>query len=235
MATKKQRIILSLGGSLLVQDRIRSEFMADFVKLIQSYTALYSFVIFCGGGKTARNYQNALAEQGIESNEAKDWVGIQSSILNATLLAYSFRDLADKDVITDPRVKLSWKKSIYIGAGWKPGRSTDYDAVRLAQENDVPVVINISNIDYVYDKDPRKYKTARKLSKISWADMKKVVGSEWTPGMNVPFDPIAAKLAHSNNISVKFVHGDRTEDLKNAIVGGVFEGTEISNANPSIL
>lgn len=235
MATKKQRVILSLGGSLLVQDRIRSEFIADFVQLINSYTETHSFVIFCGGGKTARNYQQALAEQGIDDNEAKDWVGIQSSVLNATLLAHSFRDHADKSIITDPRVKLSWKKSIYIGAGWKPGRSTDYDAVRLAMENSVPVVINISNIDYVYDADPRTHKKARKLPVISWADMKKVVGTTWTPGMNVPFDPIAAKIADTNDITVRFVHGDRTDDLKNAILDNPFNGTEISNVNPSIL
>ncbi len=124
-----------------------------------------------------------------------DWIGIKASILNAELVKQLFGKMADDKIITDPNVKLNWRKSIYIGAGWKPGRSTDFDAVKIAVLNKVDTVINLSNIDYVYTKDPNKYKSAEKIKEIKWKDFRNIVGNKWDPGLNAPFDPIAAKLA----------------------------------------
>lgn len=236
MATKKQRAIISLGGSLLVPGAIDTHFIMTVRSMIRRLTRTHAVVLFCGGGKTARAYQEALTT--IEpkvANEGKDWVGIQSSILNATLLAQVFGDSADQRIITDPRVRLSWKKDIYIGAGWKPGRSTDYDAVRLAVENDVSVVVNLSNVEYVYSADPRTNPSAQRFEQLSWKDMRSIVGTEWTPGMNVPFDPIAAQLAEKHDVDVKFLHGQYLGELRKAIVGQRFHGTDISNAYPVVL
>ena len=59
-----------------------------------------------------------------------------------------------------------------VAGGWMPGRSTDDDAVRLAKIYGAEMVINLSNIDYVYDKDPNKYKDAKKLPKFPGLSLK---------------------------------------------------------------
>ncbi|MCW1929918.1 MAG: UMP kinase [Candidatus Kerfeldbacteria bacterium] len=223
----KQRAIISLGGSLMIPDAIDTAFIQRFIVEITALSRTHNIVVFCGGGRTARNYQHALSAFSSISDEAKDWVGIQSSILNATLLSKALGDMTDGKIITDPRIKLSWRKSVYVGAGWKPGRSTDYDAVRLAVENNIAVVVNLSNVEYVYSADPRTNLSAQKFEHMTWTELRKVVGTRWSPGMNTPFDPIAAGIAQKAGISVKFLHGKYLSELPKALAGKTFHGTDI--------
>lgn len=84
----------------------------------------------------------------------------------------------------------------------------------------------MSNIDYVYDKDPKKYKNAKKIKKILWADFKKLVGTTWNPGANTPFDPIATQ--HASRLKMKVaVIGPRLKQLENLLNDKPFLGTLI--------
>ena len=76
-------------------------------------------------------------------------------------------------------------------AGW----STDYCMVKVAQLYDAQIMINLSNIDWIYDRDPNKFKDAKIIKKLTWEECEDLVGDKWTPGMNLPFDPIATILA----------------------------------------
>jgi uridylate kinase len=91
--------------------------------------------------------------------------------------------------------KIAFKQKVLVGGGWKPGRSSDGAMIKYANTYGAATAINLSNIDYVYDKDPRKFKDAKPIRQISWKDYLKIVGSRWDPGKNFPFDPIAAKEA----------------------------------------
>ena len=116
---------------------------------------------------------------------------------------------------------------LFRSAGWKPGWSTDYDAVLLAKNFGVSEIINMSNIDYVYDKDPKKFKDAKKIEKTSWKDYTNLVGNKWKAGMNVPFDPIAAKEAQKSGMKVCII-GKDLENLENLLNGKKFKGTVIN-------
>jgi uridylate kinase len=108
-----------------------------------------------------------------------------------------------------------------------PGRSTDDDAVRLAHIYGAKTVINLSNIDYVYTKDPRKFKDAKKIESISWEDFRKIVGNKWDPGKNAPFDPTAAKTAEKNRMKVIIANGKNLKNLKDILGNKKFRGTTI--------
>jgi uridylate kinase len=224
-----KNVILSLGGSLIVPKEVNTEYLYWFTHFIKKMTDDYRFVIFCGGGKIAREYQSAAqAISTTMSNDAKDWIGIRCSQVNAELVKHAFGRLAHVDVITDPQIKLNWSKKIYVGAGWKPGHSTDFDAVLLAAGNGIDTVINLSNVEYVYTKDPNKFPDAEKIEQMSWKDFRVLVGDVWNPGLNTPFDPIAAKLAQRHKMTVRIVNGNLPEEeLKKAITGKPFKGTEI--------
>jgi uridylate kinase len=81
----------------------------------------------------------------------------------------------------------------------------------LAKNLNVNDFINISNIDYVFDKDPKRHRDAKKIEKISWQQYRRMVGRKWTAGMNVPFDPVAAKAAQKYGMKVSIIG----KDLKN--------------------
>jgi uridylate kinase len=138
-----------------------------------------------------------------------------------------FRDIANHRVVKDPTRPLAWHDSVLIAAGWKPGWSTDYIAVRLAKKYGASRIINLTNIDAVYDKDPSKYSGAKPYERISWKDFRKLVGSKWVPGANAPFDPIASKLAHRWGLEVVIAEGKDLKNVKEIIDGKTFKGTVI--------
>jgi uridylate kinase len=129
--------------------------------------------------------------------------------------------------VKDPTEKIDFKKKILLAAGWKPGCSTDYDAVLLAENFGIKKLVNLTNIDYVYDKDPRKFKDAKKIEKISWKDFIKIVGDKWDPGLNAPFDPIASKESEKIGLEVAIINGKNLNNFEKYLNDEQFIGTII--------
>lgn len=223
----QKTIILSLGGSLIFPEDIDNNFLNNFKKVVNKHVKKnYKFVIICGGGKLARNFQQTASKVRKLSNTELDWLGIYATKINAHLLKAIFGDKANDFIVTNPTAKINFKKSIAIAAGWLPGWSTDYDAVLLAKNLGVKEVINLSNINYVYNKDPKKYKDAKKIEKIKWGQYNKLISQKWKAGMNVPFDPVAAKEAQKLGVKV-FIIGRNLKNLENLLNGRKFKGTII--------
>ncbi|MDO8594609.1 MAG: UMP kinase [bacterium] len=223
-------IIISLGGSIVVPDGIDTKFISAFRKLIEERLALgESFIIIVGGGKVCRRYQAAAQELGIVDKEPLDWVGIYATRLNADLLRVSFKESAHGEIITDPDALSSVSSPIAVGAGWKPGHSTDFDAVLMAEKTGAKRIINLSNIDFVYDKDPRAFPDAKKIEKATWPEFRAILPAPtaWVPGLNAPFDPVAAKRADELGLEIAIMNGNNLENLKNYLEGESFKGSVI--------
>lgn len=218
--------VISLGGSLLVPDQIDVDFLKKFKSLILSPGKKNKFIITIGGGKTARRYQQAARDLGVK-NEALDWLGIKATHLNALLVNKVFGSAAHPKIIADPRKKVSFKK-ILIAAGWKPGFSTDYDAVMLAQTYGVKTVINITNVEYLHDKDPRQYKNTQIIKQTNWKTFRKIVGHKWSPGLNAVFDPIAAQLAQKLKLKLYLI-GPDLKNLDSLLKNQKFKGSIIQD------
>ncbi|HPN15266.1 MAG TPA: UMP kinase [bacterium] len=227
---KGDLFVISLGGSILVPNGgVDLDFLKGFARLIKSrITKGDRFVIVVGGGSTARFYQRAARAVGRLADEDVDWLGIHATRLNAHLLRSVFREQALHRVIKDPREPLNWNKSLLIAAGWKPGWSTDYVAVRLAKRFAARQVINLSNVSVVYDKDPNAHADARPINQIKWTEFCRLVGSKWIPGMNVPFDPIASKAASKWRMQAVIANGRDLKNLQKIFNGQKFVGTVIS-------
>jgi uridylate kinase len=130
-------------------------------------------------------------------------------------------------VIKHYEIILKIDQPVAIAAGWKPGWSTDYCAVTLAQDYGISTVVNLTNIDQVYDHDPKKFPDAKPLSNLSWAEYRAMAGEKWVPGMNLPFDPIASKLADKHHVTVKILNGNNLSNVEKALNGEAFTGTVI--------
>jgi uridylate kinase len=228
MASYKETIVISVGGSLIVPGEIDSAFLEAFKTLIEKGVAEGKrFVIITGGGMTARSYQRAARNISTLTSEDVDWLGIHATRLNAHLLRAIFFKDAHPVIIKDPTRKILAENPILIAAGWKPGWSTDYDAVLLAKNLDAKKVVNLSNIDYVYTKDPRKFPDATAIPEISWSEFRKMLPAEWDPGLHVPFDPVASKKAEVLGLEVVIMNGKKLEELEHYLDGKKFIGTVI--------
>lgn len=221
-------IVLSLGGSLIAPKDIDARFLRQFIALIRAYAKRgCRFAIICGGGMTARKYQQAAKKIARLDNEALDWVGIEATRLNAFLLMKLFGGDAEEAIIYDPSRPFRFKKGIVVASGWKPGRSTDYDAVLIAKRLKADTIINMSNIDHVYSADPKTHRNARPLHSLSWKEYRRMAGNTWIAGLSLPFDPIAAKEAQASGMSVRII-GKDLKNFRDILNGGKWEGTVIS-------
>ena len=228
MSTTK---VISLGGSIIVPDKVDSNFLLAFRAAILEYLEGKTdsrLIIVCGGGAPAREYQRAYRAVIPEADaDVLDWIGIAATRLNAELLKRLFRELCLEQVITDPTAVSVFPGRILVAAGWKPGFSTDNDAVLLAERFQADTLLNLSNIVKVYTADPKTNPDARPLDSVSWKEFQKLVGDTWSPGINVPFDPVATEKAARLKLRVIVAGGRNIDNLKNILYDRKFEGTVI--------
>lgn len=213
-------------------EEIDSAFVKKFKEVIEEeITNGYRFIIIAGGGRTARKYIEAAVEVGGVDADDKDWIGIHSTRLNGHFLRTIFKKHAHPTINKNPydlEDFLKAKEPILIAGGYRPGNSTDYMAVLLAKQFGAKKIANLSNIDYVCDKDPRTNPDAKQIKDISWPEFRKIVGDKWDPGANVPFDPVASKTAAEENMEVVIMNGKNLDNFKKYLEGEDFIGTTIS-------
>ncbi len=227
--------VLSVGGSIISPDGPDTAFLKDFTAGIKAYLAdnpEERLVMVTGGGGPARNYQCAyrsVVPESEQTADAEDWLGIRATRINAELVKAVFGELCKDPVVTDPTAPdVSFTGRILVAAGWKPGFSTDTDAVYLARRFKAKKVVNLSNIKKVYTADPRKDPSAKPIDNISWDDfIGNIVGTEWKAGLNAPFDPIASGIAREEGITVICADGRNLENTLSILKGDSFEGTVI--------
>lgn len=222
-------IVISLGGSLVAPPSgINTKFLAAFRQLIlKEVKKGHRFILIVGGGATARAYMNAAKEVAPLQPEDMDWLGIHATRINGHLLRTVFRNVAHPIMLKDPTRRIRWTQPVLVAAGWKPGWSTDYVAVRLARLYKAQEIVNLTNIERVYDKDPAKHADAVPFDQIAWKDFRKIVGDKWSPGSNAPFDPVASKLAHRWKMKAVIAKGSDLENLQKILDGKTFKGTVI--------
>lgn len=223
--------VLDLGGSIVAPDEVDVNFISEFRNFLVKWLKEdknNKAIIVIGGGSPARKYQKAYRDiVTLSDNNEQDWIGITATRLNAQLMKAVFSDYCREDVVIDPTAPETFNGQVMIAAGWKPGFSTDYDSVVLAEKFGADTILNLSNIAKVYTADPNKDPDAKPLDYVSWEDYQKMAGDEWIPGNNVPFDPVATKKAAQLNMKVIAAAGKDLDNLKNIFEGKDFTGTII--------
>ncbi len=234
-------VVIALGGSIIYPDQIDVLFLKQFREFILKRLKRSSpsegrgsprrggrFVIVAGGGRIARVYQEAASKIAKITDDDKDWLGIHATRANAHLLRTVFRDVADA-VVIDERYKIKkLRHPVTIGAGWRPGQSTDHSAVALAVDFKIPDVIIAGRPSFVYDKDHQKYANAKPLPELSWSAYQRLIPRKWKPGLHTPVDPVAAKLAEQKKIKAIIVNGKDLKNFSNLLSGKDFKGTLIN-------
>ncbi|MDR0638868.1 MAG: UMP kinase [Spirochaetaceae bacterium] len=228
--------VLSLGGSIIAPSAVSSgvdvPFVQQFAALIEDFLVKDKerrFIIVTGGGFPARIWQNAYRKVagGASNAPDADRIGIAATRLNAELIRAVFARWATAPVITDPSAADLSKGRVLVGCGWKPGFSSDYDAVLLAARSGAGAVINLSNIAQVYTADPKEDPAAKPIEKISWPGFRAIVGNKWIPGKNVPFDPVASGFAEEKGLKVICASGRNLDNVRKILESRPFFGTTI--------
>ena len=223
--------IISLGGSIIFPDTINVSFLKQFRQLIlEQADAGRKFIIICGGGNVSKQYMRAARDilPAID-DESMDWIGISGTSINAFFVKMLFGDTAYKEVMNNPTKKIRTEKQIIVGCGWKPGCSTDKDAVLAAQTFGADTVINLTSVEYIYNKNPKEHKDAKRYESMTWKQLRELVGDKWTPKLDFPFDPEGAKLGQKLGLKLIVAKGTDIENLRNILNNKKFKGTIVQN------
>ena len=223
--------VISVGGSIVVPDGVDVEFVSGFVSSLRTRLerrpeAKLALVI--GGGSTARAYQRSAKK--LASNvdaDTLDEIGIAATRLNAQVIRAAFGSLCKDPVFTDPTRVRSIAGRVLVGGGWKPGFSTDNVTVHLAEALGADTLVNLSNIRQIYTADPKTDPDATPLDTVSWDELRRIVGDEWVPGANTPFDPVATRRAAELGMTVIAADGRDLANLEALLDGQAFVGTTI--------
>lgn len=221
--------VFSVGGSLIAPPGgVDVGFLKSFRHFVLTrFDAGDRLIIVAGGGAIARQYVQAAASVEKIPEEDQDWLGIHATRLNAHLIRTLLRDVAYPEIITNPNKLLPTRSRVLIAGGYRPGWSTDYVAVLLAEKYKAKTVVNLSNIDYVYDQNPRLFSDAKIIKNIGWEDFRHIIGEEWHPGLNAPFDPVASRLAQKLKLRVAVLNGRKLANVQKFLAGHNFQGTLI--------
>ncbi|MEX2008315.1 MAG: hypothetical protein WD850_02425 [Candidatus Spechtbacterales bacterium] len=224
--------VIALGGSIVVPGTINVSFLKRLrAFLIERMNAGEKFILVVGGGKTTRVYQQAAAQAVDVSDEDMDWLGLHATRLNGHLVRAVFYDHAYPVMLDDPAKPIAKddleRFSLLVGAGSRPGWSTDYVAMLLANRFKTKKVLIATTIPYVLNKDPKYHRNVRPLRDLTWTQYRAMVGDAWTPGMKTPVDPIAAKFAQEHEMTCSVLRGTNLKNLERYLDGKPFKGSVI--------
>ena len=223
-------IVLGLGGSVIVPNDVDTKLLAAWKELIDRHSKKHRFVIVVGGGKLARRYQEAAAAVHSISAREKDLIGIEATRLNAKLVQSVFGSRADAELIDSETKAKPLTKPVTVGCGWEKqtGRSTDYAAAVLADIYGAAAVIMAGKPAFVYDRNPDQFVTAKPFTELSWKQYAKIAPKKWTPGANVPIDPVCAKFCRTHGIAAIVADGRNLRNMERLLAGEECDGTLVS-------
>ena len=233
----KGNTVIKIGGSLLFtkNKEINSSKIAEFCKIFKSRKYTGTLVIICGGGLLAREYIDAV--RSFNGSEALcDIFGIEISRINSKLIIASFQDFAYPLVpssIEELSTALLFKKIIVMG-GLQPGQSTTSVALEVAEFIGAENLIILTDVEGIYDKDPKKFTDAKLLKHLDYDQLQELIlnvtnDKQAAAGEYRIFDTVSLQILKRSDIRVNVMSGKDLNNFSKFWDGEKYiSGTEIS-------
>ncbi len=224
-----ERVVIKIGGSLISS---QGEEVLDYIHGLSSILASlnnYSLALVVGGGETARKYVSLARELGLSVYD-QDILGIEATRLNAKLLAgFIPRAWPNVPRTVDEAGEIVELGYIPVMGGTVPGHTTNTVAALLAEAIGARLV-NLTNVDGIYDKDPREHPDAKKFDRMSYEQLIKLAAmyDSREARAHFVFDLLASKIVARSGIELHIVDGRDLETVKKAILGEEHNGTVVS-------
>lgn len=225
----KKVMVISLGGSLIVPDKVDFELLKKFRGVLRKNYDKWKFVVVCGGGSIARKYISALKEE--KADERKiSMAGIRATRMNALFVIQLFGKEANGNLpkdMKDVENYLAKNNVVVCGAlRYAEDETSDGTAAKLAGHFKSDF-INLTNVKGLFSEDPRKNKNAKFIKKISWKDFEKKARSlKFSAGQHFVLDQQASSVIREHKIKT-YIIGKDINQINNILEGRSFIGTAI--------
>ena len=219
--------VISVGGSILFPDAVDVDFLRRFKKLLNGLKDR-KFIIVTGGGRIARLYIDAL-RKGHLSKRMLSNAGIAITRVNAKFMASFFmkKDYPVPKTLKEIDNLLKRHDVVFCGSlRYEDDNTSDGTAAEIARHFGGRF-INMTNVNGLYTKDPRKFRDAKFVPQISFDDFHRLVNKmNYTPGQHFVLDQRAAEIIRKSRI-MTFIIGKNVDNLSDLLHGRKFVGTEI--------
>lgn len=206
------KVVIKIGGSVAIgEDGPNLDYFRKLAPILEEVKKKHQLIVSIGGGKFVRRYYNHVKDMGF-SNDEMEWMGIDLVRANVRFLSSL---LKMKPIFT--LEEINSRTSGVIG-GIKPGRSTDANAALAAQKIKAGLIIKLTDVDGVYDRNPKKFKNARKIDKISPVDVIKYA-TDGKPGDYGVFDKLALKTIKKHKIRTVIINGNEPKNILKVLNG----------------
>jgi uridylate kinase len=233
---KKEKLVIKIGGSLIFnqKNKININQIKDFSKIIKNYANKYKIVIICGGGILAREFIKTVRRLG-KNESICDIFGIEISRINSKLILSFLDDLAYPKIpqsFDELAIALEFEKIIVMG-GLQPGQSTTSVALEVSEFIQSNKLIILTDVEGIYDKDPKKFEDAQLLHKISRQELKnmilsKDISKQASAGEYRIFDLVSLQILMRSKIPVSIISGKDLNQFEKLLAGDTsYEGTRI--------
>lgn len=214
---ERERIVIKLSGSAF-GDSAGPE-LEKYAKMLSEISGKVQPVVVAGGGKVARHYIGIA--RGFGMDEASlDIMGIEVSRLNAKLLIAALGERAyplvprDLEQVSEA---VSSGSMVVVTGGLHPGQSTNATAALVAEKTRAARFLNATDVDGIYDSDPRANKGAKMFKEITVKKCLEILGSEnAAAGAYDLMDIVALKVIERSKIPTVVLRSD-VATIKNAI------------------
>ncbi len=186
--TKNKRVLVKFSGEALAGD---NQFGIDIHVLDHIAKEIKSLVenaievgIVIGGGNIIRGV--SAAQGGIIRRTSGDYMGMLATVINAVAMqealehigldtrvqsAIEIKEICESYIYRKAIRHLEKGRVVIFGAGTgNPFFTTDTAATLRAIEIGSDLIIKATKVDGIYDKDPNKFKDAKKLDTLSYND-----------------------------------------------------------------
>ncbi len=228
----KKIVVISLGGSQILdsEGNINLNYLKKFKKTLLKFSKKYKFIIVCGGGVTARKYISALKKIGI-NEKLQSYAGISATRMNARFMNYFFNINPLHGIphtFQTLRKYIKNQNIIFCGAlEYKPNQTSDSTAAEIASKFK-SIFINITNIKGLYNKNPKKFKDAKFIPKITWEKFYKLANKKgFKPGQHFVLDQTSSKIIKRHKIPT-YIIGGSLKQIENILNNKPFIGTLIA-------
>ena len=222
-----ETVVISLGGSVLVPGDSDAEYVKTLSTLLKELSESITLFIVCGGGRIARYYIRTGRALGLKESQL-DELGIGATRMNASLLIAALGECAHPRPAQDIDEAQEGYGIVVMG-GTKPGHTTDAVSAMLAENVKASRLVNATNVDGVYDFDPKKNPNAKKFDTMTYGQLQDLSAEGHDmAGPNVIFDPKGLSIITGKKIPLLVCNGRNLKALKDAIRGNDFEGTTVA-------
>lgn len=232
---QKKRVVIKLSGSIFSLSNNNEQDNHEYYNTFKQYSDVLTNltnnvqpIVITGGGNIARLYINFARKLG-QDEASLDLLGIAISRINAKLLIASLGSYAYPEVpqSLDDVGRFVESNKIIVSGGLHPGQSTNATSALIAEKTGASEFINATDVNGIYDSDPRKNNNAQLFEKIEVNKLLKMLLKESSmAGEYDLLDIVALKVIERSKIKTKVILSNPT-NIYNTIQGRNYIGTEL--------